>query len=341
MKMEDIMKAEHKTKLTASEIAGLWSAYLNNTLTICVFKYFKANVDETDVKDVLEYALQSSEKIVTKITDVFHEEHVQMPVGFTDEDININAPSLFSSNYYLYFLKHFAKVSSSVYGVALATLARSDIRDLFSEWIASSTKLYNLSADTLLKKGTFVRIPYVSTSNEVDFVDSNAYLGSFFASDRPLNVIEITHLCSNLEANIVGNVLMTGFAQVAESNDVKHFMMRGKELTKKQVKIFTDILIDNEVLAPTHWDMDVSDSTEAPFSDKLMMVLTTVLCQSALSNLATAGAASLRKDIAGSYGRISTEIGQYSLEGAKIMIDHEWLEQPPTTHNRKVLANKK
>jgi hypothetical protein len=64
-----------------------------------------------------------------------------------------------------------AKVGLSVYGVALATTAKSSVRELLSQAIQSSTDLYNKTTDLLLAKGLFVRPPYVSTSNDIDFID--------------------------------------------------------------------------------------------------------------------------------------------------------------------------
>lgn len=332
------MESEHNTKLTSSEIGSLWSTYINNTMSVCVLQYFIKNVNDPDIKSVLEYALDSSEKIVSKITEILKEENLFLPVGFTDKDVNLAAPRLYSDYFYLYYLKQMSKIGSSIYGVALATLARSDIRDLFTEWIASSVTLYNKTADVLLTKGIFIRTPIVFIKNKADIVKKQNYLGSIFSGPRPLNVIEITHLCANLEANRIGQTLLTGFAQVAKSKQVAEFMMKGKEISKKQVQIFSKTLIEEDVPAPIEWDMDISASTTPPFSDKLMMFHIGVLAASGLSNLATAAAASFRKDIAADYIRLSAEIGQYNLEGAEIMIDNGWLEQPPQMLDRKHLG---
>lgn len=334
------MESTHNTRLNVSEIGSLWSTYVNNTMSVCVMKYFLRNVDDVDIQVILEFALESSQKIVRKVIEKFNEENLAIPIGFNDNDVNPAAPRLYSDYFYLYYLKHMSKIGSSIYGVTLATLARSDIRDLFSEWISASVSLYNKTANVLLSKGLFIRPPYITTTNEVDFVNKQSYLGNFFSSQRPLNVLEITHLCANLEANRVAQTLLTGFAQIAVSKKVSDFMTRGKEMTKKQVHLFSDILMEHDVPAPMEWDMDVSASTIPPFSDKLMMFHIAVLGASGLSNLATAAAASPRKDIAASYARLSAEIAKFNLDGAEIMIENGWLEQPPQTLDRKHLRNR-
>ena len=56
---------------------------------------------------------------------------------------------------------------------------------------------------------------------------------------------------------------------------------------------------------------------------------------------AVAAAASQRSDLALNYERLSLEIGQYVKDGADIMIDHAWLEQPPGTQDKEKLSKKK
>lgn len=180
------MASEHTAKLTSSEIGSLWSAYMNNTMSICVIHYFIKNTEDQDIKSVLEYALNTSKKIVSQIVEVLQKEKIYIPMGFRGEDVNADAPRLFSDYFHMYYLKHMAKIGASIYGVTLATLARSDIRDLFSEWIASSVTLYNKSANLLLSKGLFIRTPFVYISNQVDFVQKQSYLGSFFRAQDPL-----------------------------------------------------------------------------------------------------------------------------------------------------------
>ncbi|MGM0878543.1 MAG: DUF3231 family protein [Bacillota bacterium] len=45
-----------------------------------------------------------------------------------------------------------------------------------------------------------------------------------------------------------------------------------------------------------------------------------------------------RKDLAGAYGRLISETGEFAGDGANIMIDNGWLEKPPSAPDRKDLA---
>jgi spore coat protein CotF len=333
------MEAEHKTRLTASEISSTWSSYQNNTFSTCILKYFLANVEDEEVKSILEFAFTIAEKSVQTNREILQKNDQPIPVGFTSEDVSPMAPRLYSDTFYLYFIKNMSKVGVSIYGVALATAAQSDVRRFLSQAISSTTELYNKTADVLLKKGLFIRPPYVSAKDGVDFIDKRSYLGGILTlNKRPLNVIEITHLHANAETNIVGQTLLTGLAQVAKSQKVREYCFRGKEIAKKHIELFSSLLIQDDLSASTAWDVEISNSTTAPFSDKLIMFQTALLNASGISNYATASAASMRMDIASDYARLSVEIAQFALDGAKILIDNGWLEQPPQTADRKKLA---
>jgi hypothetical protein len=41
---------------------------------------------------------------------------------------------------------------------------------------------------------------------------------------------------------------------------------------------------------------------------------------------------SARYDLLAKYGRMSLEVGKYAEEGASLLIDHGWLEQPPHSY---------
>lgn len=45
-----------------------------------------------------------------------------------------------------------------------------------------------------------------------------------------------------------------------------------------------------------------------------------------------------RHDIAANYARLAAEVGNYSEDGANILIDMGWMEQPPQAADRERLA---
>ncbi|MED4298597.1 DUF3231 family protein, partial [Priestia megaterium] len=51
-------------------------------------------------------------------------------------------------------------------------------------------------------------------------------------------------------------------------------------------------------------------------------------------------AQSPRIDLGVMYNKMSVQVQMYSEDGANIMIENKWLEQPPLASDRKELANK-
>ncbi|WP_186577891.1 DUF3231 family protein [Aquibacillus kalidii] len=332
---------EEKVRLTSSEISVMWSSYQNNSFSICTLNHFLANVDDPNIRSVLQYSYEISEENLQKTRKILMKDNQPIPIGFTKDDVNQSAPRLYSDAFYLYYLKNMAKVGISVYGIALTTTARSDVRSMLSEAIKTSTELYNRTTDVLVEKGLFIRSPFVTTPDHVDFIEKKDYLGSPFNlinNNRPLNVVEITHIEANIEANIVGKVLLSGLSHVAKTKQVSQYCNRGKEIANKHVNVFTDMLANDELPTPMPWDIEVTDSTTSPFSDKLIMFHTTLMIASSISNYATSAAASLRTDISASYIRLSGETALYSKDGINIMIKNHWLEQPPQIPDHKRLG---
>ena len=62
--------------------------------------------------------------------------------------------------------------------------------------------------------------------------------------------MEISHLFLNTQTNAIGKALITGFAQIAQNEEVKQFLLRGKELSQKYVDTFSNFLIKEDLPAP-------------------------------------------------------------------------------------------
>jgi hypothetical protein len=94
-------------KLTAAELATLWSQYINDSLSICVLRYFLSHVKDKEIRKVLEYALNLSESHIKKINGFLSKENHPIPIGFTEDDVNLDAPLLFTDTYmgvYIYIM---------------------------------------------------------------------------------------------------------------------------------------------------------------------------------------------------------------------------------------------
>jgi hypothetical protein len=332
-------ETENSIRLTSTEVASLWTSYQNDTMAICVIKYMLAKVEDNEIRPVFEYALELATTHIETISGIFKEEKHPIPYGFTDEDVDVSAPRLFSDAYWLMYLHEMTIHGLTGYAVALTTSTRSDIRDYYTKCNSSSTRLFNKTIDVLLSKGIFMRPPYISRPDKAEFVKKQSFLNGWFADRRPLNSIEISNIFFNLKKDLASRAFQIGLSQVTKSKDVTDFMVRGTDITYKHIEVFSSILHENDLLSPYRWESEVTNSTTSPFSDKLMMFHALLLINTAVGFYGAGMAVCMRRDIGLQYQRIITETQLLAEDGAEIMISNGWMEQVPQADDRKKLAH--
>src|SRR5690554_338963 len=103
------METHQNIRLTSAELASLWPTYLADTMSICVFKFYLSHLKDTEIRLVAEQAINLSKQHVEFIEQIFKKEVIPIPVGFTDQDVNLSSPLLFQDTFILQYIKHMAK----------------------------------------------------------------------------------------------------------------------------------------------------------------------------------------------------------------------------------------
>ena len=93
--------------------------------------------------------------------------------------------------------------------------------------------------------------------------------------------------------------------------------------------MLTSILTDESIPIPSASDCYVKDSTVSPFSEKLMLNHCVFMASEGISSLGMAMAGSMRSDLQTHYMKSIADAMKYGNDGVAILIDNEWLEQPP------------
>jgi len=318
-----------KIPLISSEITGIWNSYISDTMIVCVLKYYLSNVDDSETRDILQKTSDLSNEHIQELTNIFNEEKLIIPEGFTDKDINMEAARLFTDSFYLAYLSFMARVGMYNYTLIINQIARSDIRAYFSKRITEYLDLYNNSVDLRLSKGIFIRAPRVEVSQQIQYVKSQSFITDWFGEKRPLLTGEITHIFSLVYSNLVGRAITTGFGQVSKNKKVSDYFFQGKNLSTEQIYELTGVLTNEGIPIPSSSDSFVTSSIEPPFSEKLMMSHSAVLSSSGVSSLGMAMADTMRSDLEVKYIKYISQIMKYGKKGANIMIDNKWLQQPP------------
>lgn len=91
--------SQSNIKLTSSEIASLWTSYLNNGMTEQILTHMLQHANDRDIIPAIRFALRFSKKQGMNFKKIFQKDGFAIPHGFTEEDVNQNAPALFTDNF--------------------------------------------------------------------------------------------------------------------------------------------------------------------------------------------------------------------------------------------------
>ncbi|MFD2629597.1 DUF3231 family protein [Oceanobacillus kapialis] len=328
-----------KNRLTASEVSNLWAAYQSNSVTKVGLSYFLNHVEDQDIKALLEECKLLSEQELKEISTLFQAENYPIPQGFTEEDVQKDAPRLFSDALYLEYVFNMFIIALNTYSMALSVSEREDVVTFFSKCLDSARKLHLKTKILTKEKGLHAKHPLLPVPKEIEFVKKDSFLSGWFGKRRPLLGMEISNLLFHSKRNALGHALITGFSQVATTKELRSFFEKGKDISEKHLTVFTTLLRNESMdQGTTMMTSEVSVSKTAPFSDKFMMYIVTSLINSSIGQYGVSLSSSPRHDLGLHYTRLIADISKYANESANILIDKGWMEQPPIAADRKELA---
>ncbi|MDQ0231991.1 DUF3231 family protein [Metabacillus malikii] len=336
---EETKQIDHEVRLTAPEIANIWTQYQNDTMAICIYKYMKEIIEDKAIHNIISFALQIAEGHIETVKGYFVAENYPIPHGFTEDDVNVTAPRLFSDEFCLTYTYIMSVYGLAGYAAALTTNVRRDIRNYFVQCQDETMELFNQSLDLLLEKGVFSRPPHIVPPKSYEFIESNHFLKGVLGGERLLNCVEISNIHWDLKKLQLDKALCMAFAQVAKTEDAKKFIWRGVEISSKMVEVQASILAKEHLPQPKSEEAEITDSTTPPFSDRLMMYHKLLVGSATIGLFGSAIATCQRYDLSTHYSRFTIELADYMKDGFKIMVKHKWLEQIPLTIDREELTS--
>lgn len=322
--------------ISVSEVGSLWQTYQEKTLIMRFLEYFIEKADDEQARNILGGLWQELNFYVIEMEDLFSEQGMVKPVGFTSADVNLEAPKLYDNGFDIMFVRILKEVSMGLYTLGLNMSYNKKVMGIYEGLTTVTQKIYKLSTSYLLEKGILSMPPKVTMPKNIEFIESKKYMEGFklMGDKRPLNDIEVGVLHHNLEVNNIGMQLITGFAQCAQNKEAKQYFLQGKELAKKQVKVMEELLREDDIQLSAISGATVTTSTIPPFSDKLMMHCIYLLNGFGLVGAGTGGYFSLRNDLAAKTFMLAKDIYFYAQEGIEIKIKNGWFEEPPQMEGR-------
>jgi hypothetical protein len=327
-----------RISLTAPEVSSLWTQYMFDSMSICFIKYALEHLEDEDIIEVYKVSLELSERHVQKVSEFFVGEGIPIPQGFTNEDVNIHAPRLFQDPFYLYYIYIMSLQGLTGYSLSLSTSIRADLRKYYMTCNTETMMLFDKTLDTMLTKGIYSRPAILTPAEDIDFIKHQSFLTGWFGEKRPLTGIEIGDITFNMNKMNMHVALKVGFCQVAASKKVRQFINRGMEISNKHIAAFGKIFREEMLNSPMSWQSHVTSSTTSPFSDKWLMYQVQLSSQIAIAFYGTALSVTSRADIAEKYIVMTGELVRYAEDGANLMIENGWLEEPPKASDRRALS---
>lgn len=337
MVLEVVDLNSKKIRLTTSEITGLWAQYMQNTMSICVSSYVLATVKDPEISSLFKYTLKLSKKHLKMVEDFFETENLDLPNGFTQNDVNLSAPPLFSDDFWLIYIHDMTLHGLAGYTLSFSVSARKDVRDHFYQCNIDTMDLYNKSIEILLSKDLYQRSPYFSTKQKSESPNDLTYVLDLFGDKRPLNSMEAGNIYFNLKKSIVTKTLINGFQQVIQDKEVLKFMEQCLGTITKNIGVFTTLFEEEDLHSPNLLDGETTNSVVPPFSDKLMTFHVGFLFHLAATYYTTAMITSMRLDVLGHCDAAILRDLKIITQFGKLMMKKGWLEKLPVADDRKEL----
>ncbi|WML52114.1 DUF3231 family protein [Neobacillus sp. PS3-12] len=328
-------------KLTSSEIGTLWGEYINGTMIEIVNKYMISILEDEEVKNVFEIAIETWEKQKKQLVSFMEKDGFPVPNGFTESDLNKGAKRLFSDTFCLNYL-HIMTIHGLLgHTTALSVSVRKDLREFYNSCDNDAKKMYDLTIELLLKNGKFQRDPYFYPKENPEYISTKDFTDGFFGKGRLLSATEIISISLNIKKSIMAKTLSIGFSQVAESEEIRTFFEEIGKKADENIQALASILHKDNLPVPMSWESEVTTSQDSPFSDKLMLYHMGFLGQTAQVYYGTGLAGAMRTDLAVVYEKTILKTLKLTKNWFDIMVENKWLEQPPLAPNRKELAQDK
>ncbi len=172
------MENKAQIRLTSSEIAQLWGQYINDSASICTLTYFLEKAEDTEIKPLIDYALNLSKSHIKILTSIFEEEKNKVPHGFkVEEDVDLTAPRLFSDSYVLNYIHQMSRIGLATYAAAVSGSVRSDITEHYMNCLSETKELFKMTKELLLEKGLFMRSPFLPDFEQIEYVNKQGFIG--------------------------------------------------------------------------------------------------------------------------------------------------------------------
>ena len=284
---------------------------------------------DKEIKAILLFALEISEKCVSKIKTIYQQENHPVPTGFGNEDTNKDAPALFSDNFHLLYIHEMGKLGFRLISQASEITERKDVLQIFYETLDDYRVLYKRTLNLLVSKNLYPYSPALAVPKKVDFINKQSFLFNWFKKQRPLTAEELVRVHNTAHRNAISKALLLGFSKIVKDEEIKKYLERGIKNANKIIAEMEKILLNENLNVTKTYDAEVLSSTVPSYSEKLILVHVAQMGAGSIALYGTDLSTIMRKDIGMKYVSMIGESLVYSEDGMNLLIKKGWIEEPP------------
>ena len=318
-------------KLNSVELGALWTTYHKKTMILRILEHLIQHAEDNKAKSLMSGLYEKLEQKVEEMEIMMKNGGAAKPSGFTKQDIHVNAPALFTNGFDVMFCRILKEISMGMYVLHTTISYRDEIINLYRELTEITHIYYRHFTDYLLNQG-FLQLPItIKMPDSIDYITDTSYMKgtNLLGHKRQLNTVEYGLLHHSIETNLFGMQLMKAFAQCSNDKEAKQYFTKGQQLSEEILQGTEKILLENNLPAPTIPGGLLTSAVEAPFSERLMVYCTYLLGGFSIGGQGFSSAFILRNDVIAKSAIYAKDAFEYTMEGARLMMEKGWMEEPP------------
>ncbi|WP_281889796.1 DUF3231 family protein [Paenibacillus sp. YYML68] len=330
-------RSENKNTLTASEIGYVWSGYMIDAMSIRFLSVFLEQVQEERARSVLQIAMQLAVRQNEVRRTLLSGEQFPIPLGFKDEEVRPDMPALFTDRFFLHYMMNASRLGLHYHAECLSVSVREDMRQFASQSLGHTIELYRLTVEQLRASGEYTAHPSIPAPEQPEHIQKESFLQGWLGDTRPLHSMEIANLYKAAEIIAILEALCTAFAQTAQDPEVRTLLQRARMQTKQLSEQIAGMLTKDDLPLVASREADVTGTTRASFSDRLMLCHVSGMMGSFITHCGQSLGSVMKHDLLVLYMELIAEAGTLTEEATKLLIAREWLEKTPGAVDRAAL----
>ncbi|WP_258000301.1 DUF3231 family protein [Bacillus sp. Marseille-P3661] len=117
--------------INVSEIGSLWQTYQEKTLIMRFLEYFIKKSNDPQARNILGGLWQELNFYVKEMEELFSEQGMVKPIGFTSADVNLSAPKLYDNGFDIMFVRILKEVSMGLYTLGMNMTYNKKVMAIF------------------------------------------------------------------------------------------------------------------------------------------------------------------------------------------------------------------